>query len=713
MDILAQLESSASALVTAVQHVSRHIRESDVEIDQARSNILSMVAKIQILVYGPTDFLEHLSTQNQMLACLRWLGKTQILACIPHADTVPIKDVADLAHVPESQLRRVIRMTATAGFLREEPHGSVGHTLLSNAFFDNPSLLDATIFVAESAAPAALKMEALSVNDPSRAGQTAYNLAVATTDPFRVACEKVPRLSRQYRAYLLHAAGLRVNDALSDTLTQLNWSKLRNPRVVEVGAQTKTTAQKLANTYPSLQFVVQTLDPPPFLVAETPDFESVMLPPNLKVLPRALGTRQTVTDAGVYIFHIPSSSPETICSELQAHCGILRANNSVMLIPTAHLLPKSGDECNLVAEAVARSRDLTYLQLANERELELTEVLDLIDTVKDGSGRLVVSRKLLSSNNAVTALIVKWQEEHEFFAQSNEFWNNYLKGRPSPPQAFFDRIFTYHQTHGSVGFGTVHDVGAGNGPYAQKLRTRFSHVVVSDVVAKNVVLAESRLGTDGFTYRVAKMEDADDIEPASVDMVFATNVMHFCDQKAAMAAVARQLKPGGTFVCSAFGAARFVDDKVQDIWTRINHQGGRLLLRKTETREQTLGILARTADHYNVAPLDPDLFTPGATRFHLNMDQGGIPALIPPEEQHMNAEPDYVGPNDVEIYEDEEGWSFTADLEGVKEHINSFPFVSEDPSAFATLFGELEEIMGDGKVVQGYWPATVILATRR
>lgn len=77
MDNLAQVESSASALATAVQSFARCVRggdahaigtmtvsqQSTMEIEQARSNILSMISKLQTLVSGPTDFLEHLTSQ--------------------------------------------------------------------------------------------------------------------------------------------------------------------------------------------------------------------------------------------------------------------------------------------------------------------------------------------------------------------------------------------------------------------------------------------------------------------------------------------------------------------------------------------------------------------------------------------------------------------------------------------------------------------------
>ncbi|KAH8597595.1 S-adenosyl-L-methionine-dependent methyltransferase [Bisporella sp. PMI_857] len=298
------------------------------------------------------------------------------------------------------------------------------------------------------------------------------------------------------------------------------------------------------------------------------------------------------------------------------------------------------------------------------------------------------------------------------FAKDKKFWNNYLQGRPRAPDAFFHRIFAYHASHGGS-FNTAHDVGAGNGPYAQKLRDTFSHVIVSDLVPKNVELAQDRLGSDGFSYRAAKVEEADDIEEGSVDMVFATNVMHFPDQKVAIDAIAKQLKPGGTFTCSVFGPARFEDRRLQDLWARISYQGGRVLLKKSDNPEETIRIMARTQDGYNVAPLDPKLFRPGAQRVALNMSRGGIARLLPPEEAHRNKEPNYTGPDDIEIFEDEEGWSFETDLEGVRGHIESFPYVAADPEAFTKLFQELEELLDDGKTIRGYWPAKVILATRR
>ncbi|KAJ5816546.1 Methyltransferase type 11 [Penicillium robsamsonii] len=298
------------------------------------------------------------------------------------------------------------------------------------------------------------------------------------------------------------------------------------------------------------------------------------------------------------------------------------------------------------------------------------------------------------------------------FAQDDEFWDNYSRGRPQVPDTFWDRIWSFHETKGGA-FDTVHDIGAGNGPYAQLLRSRFANVIVSDIVADNIGLAQDRLrGQAGFAFRTAALEDADDIPAGSIDMVFAANVMHFAEpQHDAMETIARQLRSGGTFVASLFGPARFRDAKVQDLWERLSHQGGRELLRVSEDPDQVVKIMARTQDQYNVAPLDRALFG-DEVRIHVNMEHGGIQGMLPPEFAHWNQEPDY-GAGDHDSHEEMEGWTFETDLQGVTEHFGSFPFISRFSDALADLFQELNELLASEKTVKGYFPVMIILATRK
>ncbi|KIA75324.1 hypothetical protein HK57_00203 [Aspergillus ustus] len=307
----------------------------------------------------------------------------------------------------------------------------------------------------------------------------------------------------------------------------------------------------------------------------------------------------------------------------------------------------------------------------------------------------------------------------KIFAQDNKFWEIYSRGRPSVPPAFWSRIFTYHASKTNTTFNTVHDIGAGNGPYAQNLRSRFANVIVSDIVAENVALARERLsGQTGFTFRIAPLESRNGITPESIDMVFAANVMHFAEPQAfAMETIASQIKCGGTFAAAMFGPARFVDRDadIQNLWERISAQGGRELLDSTDNmekgkKEQLLKVMARTEGRYNVAPLDKRLWK-DEVRIYLNMKQGGILGMLPPEIE-FEREPDYRA-GDRSVEEGMEGWTFRANLEGLKEHFGSFPFVSQFPEAFVRLYEELEGFMSGGRVVEGYFPVVIILATRK
>ena len=181
-----------------------------------------------------------------------------------------------------------------------------------------------------------------------------------------------------------------------------------------MGAHSTLAAQSLTALYPALRFLVQ--------ISDQTGTSSRLAEPDLglrvTVANRARGSRQTVTDAAVYILHLPSAlalslTPPVLASailcELQVHLGVLHTSRGVMLILTARLLPKPGSIADPEIEAMARSRDLTLRQLTNEGEIEMEELLEMIDTVRDSVGKLAVTSKLRSRDSLVIALVVKYQ----------------------------------------------------------------------------------------------------------------------------------------------------------------------------------------------------------------------------------------------------------------------------------------------------------------
>jgi hypothetical protein len=77
---LTQLESYSNELATAVRTLTGYTstRESLLdpnahkEAHRAKGRILSCVAAIKTLIYGPTDFLEHLAIQVHALTSVEW-----------------------------------------------------------------------------------------------------------------------------------------------------------------------------------------------------------------------------------------------------------------------------------------------------------------------------------------------------------------------------------------------------------------------------------------------------------------------------------------------------------------------------------------------------------------------------------------------------------------------------------------------------------------
>lgn len=464
----ARLEAHTTELNAAMKTLTRHCRnieatsdveveagnapqplvppEAPVEVHRARRPIMANIAKLQTLLAEPADFLQELARQIQLLTCIHWLGEFRVLACIPLQGSVPFKDVAELVGVPDTQLRRIVRMTATAGFLHEPRPAHVAHSALSAPFVTRPSYLDAAMFLSETAAPAALHMAAAThrFGQSPRPHESAYNVALGTSVPFASMCEQRSTLQRQWPAYLPHAMG-DVELSVTDLLTCFDWLSLGNATVVEVGARSTATALAMADLYPALHLIVQMSEPRSAtnqlswestssrwdLATPVPQNRTTgsqgkpgeipsQLSSRLTIQNRIQGTLQSVDGAAVYILRLPSPSPTIpprslspqLTAELKAHLGVLRASNTSRLILTARLLPETG----IVDAEVACLRDLSLLQLANDHELEMLEFMNILNSVGDSIGRLILVNQLRAWNNATVAFEIRYQA----YADSHE-----------------------------------------------------------------------------------------------------------------------------------------------------------------------------------------------------------------------------------------------------------------------------------------------------
>jgi hypothetical protein len=390
--------------------------------------------------------------QAQLMGCLQWLGEFRVLACIPRSQSqsVAIADLAELCSVPETQLARVVRMMATAGFLCEPQPGRVAHTAASQQFATKPSVGDAAMFVTERVAMAAGAGMVAGTRD-AQAGQprvfdfsdappTPPALFPATTSSSPQSSHSLhtgihvqplaqsgqqqqqPRLQRQWAAFMQHAGGgggHNSDEAAADVLTRLDWANLGGSRVVDmhvVGAEgpQMSLCNTLASRYPQLQIVAQrAAGPIPFPLTGSGGSSTITMtmgiapPPTMTIQTRTVGDHQPVRDAAVYMLRLPHAS--AIAAELRVHLPILAASPraTLLLVPT-RLLPEPGT-VDMHTEAAARMRDLSLAQLTGQGGIEHRELCDLIAAAKDRHGGLHVVSELRARNNVLVALRVCYQ----------------------------------------------------------------------------------------------------------------------------------------------------------------------------------------------------------------------------------------------------------------------------------------------------------------
>lgn len=181
----------------------------------------------------------------------------------------------------------------------------------------------------------------------------------------------------------------------------------------------------LANQYPTLHFTVQ-------LNTNTASRSKIHKTrhPRITVQHRVLGTTQPIQDAAVYILNLPfpallEASPkptplaEQIQAELKAHLNALQTSRSAIMVLTAPSWSESErgarkgtGSAETQTAMLPRLRELSLLQLTNERMLERSEVMHLVNGVGDGEGRLVwvnTVRSVGSNGNGTVAMEVKYQ----------------------------------------------------------------------------------------------------------------------------------------------------------------------------------------------------------------------------------------------------------------------------------------------------------------
>ncbi len=124
---------------------------------------------------------------------------------------------------------------------------------------------------------------------------------------------------------------------------------------------------------------------------------------------RAAAAAQSVKDAAVYILRLTEVSTlrEQLVAELHAHLHVLRGNGSTLIIELPFVPEPGSVDPNV--EITARLWDLSRSQLTNECDLEVGDLESVINSVQDGSGKLIVVKQLRSRSSTTLAVGIKYE----------------------------------------------------------------------------------------------------------------------------------------------------------------------------------------------------------------------------------------------------------------------------------------------------------------
>lgn len=190
------------------------------------------------------------------------------------------------------------------------------------------------------------------------------------------------------------------------------------------------TTTAVADLFPALQFTVQ--------VSEAAENRNNSITksgyhqsPHSRVIVqhRPCGTGQTVLNSAMYVLLFPATSPllprpelcSRILAELQLHLPILANSQAklILVVRNVRQVP-AAETCltkdmNLELENRARLRDLSRWQLDNDRDMDISELLGLVDQVWDSMGGLKVVNRKSSQDGSAVALELQYQ----IFAETN------------------------------------------------------------------------------------------------------------------------------------------------------------------------------------------------------------------------------------------------------------------------------------------------------
>lgn len=349
----------------------------------ARNDILDAASKIQQLLATPYDFQRQLATSNQLLSCIRWLCYFKVPDFIPEGAAVLFTDLADKTRLPELVLTRICAMASTSGFFCCAGPKRVEHTSISLGYRSPAPLLDTMLFLTETGMPSAYKMVEMTTqsnaNESVDDSRTAFQIAHDTDLGFFPYLSKHPHVAKRL------ASGMKDHSTAAEShldhlMDGVDWERIGDAHVVDIGGSTGHASIALAKTFPNLTFTVQDL---PHVIAQA---SKQQLDPSIADRVRFEAHSffepqpASSSQADIFLFRqcIQNHPHENAVKIIQALVPSLTRTDSILILNNI-VLPALGDNTTgLNEQAAVRVRDLFMMQAMGGQERDLEQWKQLL-----------------------------------------------------------------------------------------------------------------------------------------------------------------------------------------------------------------------------------------------------------------------------------------------------------------------------------------------
>ncbi|KAL3264742.1 hypothetical protein ABHI18_000447 [Aspergillus niger] len=394
-----QLERYASQVTASATLIIRHLKslkdepstlpsQTSVPTAVGTAQLQLAEAAFQLLQFirDPGNVLTQLTVDLQVISAVRWLLHFEIFSLVPQEGSISYHELSSVANVPENLLRSNIRLAMTCHLFQESgPIGMVAHSSVSRQLASDPSLASWGQYFANSVFPTATKNVNATAAWPGskELNETAHNLAFDHHGSFFDYVSQDPARTVEF-ANSMKAVSTTSFFGTCHLCKSFDWSSLGDGVVVDMGGSTGHVSIALAESFPSLRFVVQDL--PDVVSNSIKQLEERQLP--LSVTTRiqfqghSLLHMQPVKGAAVYLLRqILHDWPDREAVQILRSIVPALGPRSKIFIADI-VLPEAGS-IPATEEQVMRCNDLLLHQFTNTLERTLEDWQAIVSRVSD------------------------------------------------------------------------------------------------------------------------------------------------------------------------------------------------------------------------------------------------------------------------------------------------------------------------------------------